>query len=158
MKKLGGLLACAVFCLFVANVFAESPSQSNYLAFDEVHYPGHQEQLIGYVGIGPYFVPKESSLAIDNAGEIYVIENGNGTIGDTIFAAYNQTSYYYTPFAWVKNSINKIVAIDFDNAGNMYCVLTEGTQPNFFRRIILRITGFPVLSVPDIGGGKGPKK
>lgn len=95
--------------------------------------------------MSPPIILKESSFAIDNNGSLYLVENWGDT--DSIYIFDKDYNYYHGSIAYANNGY-KIKAIDFDHAGNMFCVLQKDIQDMgelHSHVVVIKVSGFSSL-------------
>jgi len=149
MKKL--LLVLMVGGLLFTSAIAHALEAEDYLFVNyDFISPEAEGEVIGSYGITPAIKMKESSVAIDDHGNIFAVETWSGGENpvDTIMMYVKDLDYNHVAvFASALNGYS-IDGISVDKDGNMFCVLTKTEQQIYppygdtTDRVIIKISGF----------------
>jgi len=137
MKKL--LFALLLIGLFFVPMVSYG---EDYLT---ISYSGLTQEVISEGGMSPPIIVKESSFAIDNNGSLYLVETWADK--DCIYIFDKNYNYYHGSIAYANNGY-KIKTIDFDNSGNMFCVLQKDSQDMYGLHshvVVIKVGGFSSL-------------
>ena len=154
MRKIFIIAALALLIIGVHISYAEEESQ--YLIFEE---DGHNCTTI-LPFTDSYTIPSFSSVAVDNAGNVYIIEGDTGwsTRCHEIYVARPNAEEPYALFAtagYDGHNNYRIRGIDFDCKGNMFCALVRDTVYPYQKAIIM-VDGFAPATFNNVLDVKHP--
>lgn len=146
MKAL--ILASVVVSVLFASAITYAANVEDFLLIsDEFHGQQLTAEIVSNGGISPAIDVKDSSCAISGDGSIFLVETWGGV--DQIYVFDKDHNYYHGGMMFAQNGY-KIKAIDFDNFGNMYCVLNKVVQNTYSPGtttllVTIKISGFDSL-------------